>query len=116
MWSFIGTLLVAAVFTTSSAAAQSVERFYAGRQVTITVGFAPGGAYDTYARAVARHLSRHLPGAPSIVVKNMQGAGSLIAANYLANVAPRDGSELGVIAGGAGLEAVYGKKNAQVDS
>jgi tripartite-type tricarboxylate transporter receptor subunit TctC len=108
--------LVAAVFTTSSAAAQSVERFYAGRQVTITVGFAPGGAYDPYARAVARHLSRHLPGAPSIVVKNMQGAGSLIAANYLANVAPRDGSELGVIAGGAGLEPVYGKKNAQFDS
>jgi tripartite-type tricarboxylate transporter receptor subunit TctC len=96
-------------------AAQSLEQFYKDRTVTITVGFAPGGAYDPYARAVARHLPRHLPGAPNIVIKNMQGAGSLIAANHLYNVAPRDGSELGVIAGGAALEPVYGRKNAQFD-
>src|SRR5262249_4018816 len=93
--------------------AQTVEEFYAGRQISIVVGFNPGGAYDPYARAVARHLPRHLPGAPTIVIKNMQGAGSVIAANYLYNVAPRDGSELGVVAGGAALEPVYGKKTAQ---
>jgi tripartite-type tricarboxylate transporter receptor subunit TctC len=98
------------------AAAQTVEQFYAGRQVTITVGFNPGGAYDPYARAVARHLPRFLPGAPTIIVKNMQGAGSVIAANHLYNVAARDGSELGVIAGGAALEPVYGKKTAQFDA
>jgi len=95
--------------------AQTVEQFYKDRQVSIVVGFAPGGAYDPYARAVARHLPRHLPGAPAIVIKNMQGAGSLIAANHLYNVAPRDGSELGVIAGSAALDPLYGKKNAQFD-
>jgi len=106
---------VATIVLTPPAAAQTVEQFYAGRQVNIVVGFNPGGAYDPYARAVARHLPRHLPGSPTIVIKNMQGAGSVIAANHLYNVAPRDGSELGVIAGGAALEPVYGRKNAQFD-
>ena len=107
--------LIGAIALAAPAAAQTVEEFYAGRQINIVVGFNPGGAYDPYARAVARHLPRHLPGAPTIVIKNMQGAGSVIAANHLYNVAPRDGSELGVIAGGAALEPVYGKKTAQFD-
>jgi tripartite-type tricarboxylate transporter receptor subunit TctC len=106
---------VVALFLATPVAAQTVEQFYAGRQVSIVVGFNPGGAYDPYARAVARHLPKHLPGAPNIVIKNMQGAGSVIAANHLYNVAPRDGSELGVIAGGAALEPAYGKKVAQFD-
>ncbi len=92
----------------TSARAQSVEQFYRGRQVTILVGFNPGGAYDPYARAVARHLPKHLPGAPNIVVKNMQGAGSVLAANHLYNVSPKDGSELGVIAGSAAIQPVLG--------
>jgi tripartite-type tricarboxylate transporter receptor subunit TctC len=107
--------LIGAAALATPAAAQTVEEFYAGRQINIVVGFNPGGAYDPYARAVARHLPRHLPGAPTIVIKNMQGAGSVIAANHLYNVAPRDGSELAVIAGGAALEPVYGKKTAQFD-
>jgi len=107
--------LIGATLLATPAAAQTVEEFYAGRQINIVVGFNPGGAYDPYARTVARHLPRHLPGAPSIVIKNMQGAGSVIAANHLYNVAPRDGSELGVIAGGAALEPAYGKKTAQFD-
>ena len=109
------SLALAALLAVSPATAQTVEQFYAGRQVSIVVGFAPGGAYDPYARLVAQHLPRHLPGAPTIVVKNMQGAGSVIAANHLYNVSPRDGSELGVIAGSAALEPVYGKKRAQFD-
>jgi len=107
--------LIGAALLATPVGAQTVEEFYAGRQVSIVVGFNPGGAYDPYARTVARHLPRHLPGAPTVVIKNMQGAGSVIAANYLYNVAPRDGSELGVIAGGAALEPVYGKKTAQFD-
>ena len=107
--------LIGATLLTTPAGAQTVAEFYAGRQVNIIVGFNPGGAYDPYARTLARHLPRHLPGAPSIVIKNMQGAGSVIAANHLYNVAPRDGSELGVISGGAALEPVYGKKTAQFD-
>jgi tripartite-type tricarboxylate transporter receptor subunit TctC len=79
------------------------------------VGFNPGGAYDPYARAVARHLPKHLPGSPTIVIKNMQGAGSAIAANHLYNRSPRDGSELGVIAGSIAIQPVFGTKNAQFD-
>src|SRR4051812_16933963 len=83
---------------TNSGAAQSVEEFYRGRQITLDVGFNPGGAYDVYARIIARHLPKHIPGTPSIVVKNMPGAGSLIAANHIYIVAPKDGSELAMIA------------------
>ena len=95
--------------------AQTVEEFYKGRTVTIVVGFAPGGAYDPYARLVAKHLSKHVPGSPNIVIKNLQGAGSVIAANLLYNISPRDGSELGVIAGSAAIEPVFGRKSVQFD-
>jgi tripartite-type tricarboxylate transporter receptor subunit TctC len=99
----------------SAAQAQSVEQFYKGRVVNLVVGFNPGGAYDPYARVVARHLPKHLPGAPDIVVKNMQGAGSVRAANYLYNVAPKDGSELGLIAGSAALEPMFGARPTQFE-
>jgi tripartite-type tricarboxylate transporter receptor subunit TctC len=92
------------------AQAQSVLKFYSGRQVTLIVGFNPGGAYDPYARTVARHLTKYLPGSPEITVKNMQGAGSVHAANYLYNVAPKDGSELGLIAGSAAIEPMFGAR------
>jgi tripartite-type tricarboxylate transporter receptor subunit TctC len=107
------SLIVALAAT--SAQAQTVEQFYKGRSVSLIVGFNPGGAYDPYARAVARHLPRHLPGSPDIVVKNMQGAGSVRAANYLYNVAPKDGSELGLIAGSAALEPMFGARPTQFD-
>src|SRR5258706_266731 len=94
-------------------AAQTVEQFYKGRTVSIVVGFATGGAYDPYARLLARHLPNHLPGAPTIVIKNMQGAGSVLAANHVYNVSPKDGSELGVIAGSAAIEPVFGNKSTQ---
>jgi len=99
----------------SAAHAQSVEQFYKGRQVNLIVGFNPGGAYDPYARTVARHLPRHLPGSPDIVVKNMQGAGSVRAANYLYKVAPKDGSEIGLIAGSAAIEPLFGVRPTQFE-
>jgi tripartite-type tricarboxylate transporter receptor subunit TctC len=92
-----------------------VEQFYKGRSINLIVGFNPGGAYDPYARAVARHLPNHLPGAPSIVVKNMQGAGSVLAANHLYNVSPKDGSELGLIAGSAAIDPMFGARKTQYD-
>ena len=70
--------------------------FYAGKTIRVTVGLAPGGGYDTYARIVARHMGKHVPGNPSFVVDNMEGAGSLIAANYTYNKADRDGTFVGV--------------------
>ncbi len=74
------------------ASADSVEEFYRGRTVTLIVSSGVGGGYDTYSRVLARHIGRHIPGQPRIVVTNMPGAGSLTAANYVYNVAARDGT------------------------
>jgi tripartite-type tricarboxylate transporter receptor subunit TctC len=107
--------VVGVLAAATPARAQTVEQFYAGRTVNLIVGFNPGGAYDPYARSLARHLPKHLPGAPAIVVKNMQGAGSVLAANHLYNVSPKDGSELGLIAGSAALEPMFGARPTQFD-
>jgi tripartite-type tricarboxylate transporter receptor subunit TctC len=86
------TLLIAA-----PAWAQSIADFYQGKQVTLIVGAASGGGYDAQARLLARHIGKHIPGNPSIVVQNMPGAGSLQATNYLYNIAPKDGTTFGLI-------------------
>src|SRR3954463_6532058 len=79
--------------------AQSADAdFFKGKTVRMLIGFGPGGGYDLYARLVAQHMSRHLPGNPAIVPQNMPGAGSLLVANYLVDVAPRDGTVLGAFA------------------
>src|SRR5262249_12753393 len=72
----------------------AIEAFYRGRTVTMTVGSAVGGGYDTYARLLARHLGRHIPGDPQVIVQNMAGAGSNKAVSYVALQAPRDGSAI----------------------
>ena len=82
----------------SSAMAQSVEQFYAGKTVELIVGYPPGGSNDVYGRAVARHIGRHIPGHPQVVFRNMPGAGSILAANHIYNVAPKDGTVLGLLA------------------
>jgi tripartite-type tricarboxylate transporter receptor subunit TctC len=87
----------AALSTAIPAAAQSVAEFYAGKQISLTVGSTPGGGYDTQARLVARHLGKHIPGNPTIVVQNMPAAGSLAAANHMYNIAPKDGSAIALI-------------------
>src|SRR5262249_15299498 len=79
------------------AQAQSPESFFAHKTITIAIGYTAGGSYDLYGRLVARHLGRHLPGQPAVVAQNMPGAGSLKAANYIYEVAPRDGTTLGVV-------------------
>lgn len=97
------------------AAAQSVEQFYKGRSVLLLVGVAPGGINDISARLVAHYLGRFLPGNPSIAVQNMPGAGGLLTANHLYNIAERDGSVI------AGLEraipqlAIAGDPNVKFD-
>jgi tripartite-type tricarboxylate transporter receptor subunit TctC len=102
----LGACLCAAVclFATSPAQAQSVEQFYAGRQVKFFIGSPGGGGYDFYSRIVGRHLSRHVPGNPLFVMQNMPGAGGVIVANYLYNIAARDGSEIGMVARGAATQ------------
>jgi tripartite-type tricarboxylate transporter receptor subunit TctC len=91
------------------AAAQDVASFYKGKQVTIVVGSSPGGGYDTYARLVARHMGKHVPGGPAFIVQNMPGAGGNVSANYLYNVAPKDGTIIGAYQSGVILEPLLGK-------
>ena len=94
---FAGFLsFIAAAAAAGAASAQDAE-FYKGKRINLVVGFNPGGGYDTYARAVARHWTNHIPGQPSFVIQNMPGAGSLIAANHLFNVAAGDGTVLGAV-------------------
>lgn len=79
--------------------APAQEISFAGKPIRLIVGGAPGGGYDLYGRLVAQHLARHLPGQPTIIVQNMEGAGALLVANYLTNVAPKDGTVLGGVNG-----------------
>jgi tripartite-type tricarboxylate transporter receptor subunit TctC len=87
--------------------AQSPEEFYAKKPLRILVGTDVGGSYDLMGRLTARHISRHIPGHPSVIVENMPGGGSMIATNYLYNVAPQDGSVLGAVVSGVILNALF---------
>ena len=79
------------------ALAQPAEQFFEGRTIAFTVAFNPGGTYDTYARLATKHLPKHIPGQPAIVVRNMQGANSVRGATHLATQAARDGTAIGMI-------------------
>src|SRR6478735_8050224 len=97
--------LTTACLAASAASAQdAIETFYRGKTVTITVGSAVGGGYDSYARLVSRHLGRYIPGNPTIVVQNIPGAGSNKAASFVALQAPKDGTAIGAIQSGAILQ------------
>jgi tripartite-type tricarboxylate transporter receptor subunit TctC len=88
-------LLAALAFVALSALpvrAQSVEEFYKGKTINLAIGFSVGGGYDLYARHLARHMGKHIPGNPAIVPQNMAGAGSLRAANFIYTAAPKDGT------------------------
>src|SRR5262249_21063401 len=104
MFAIIATLGV----TLPGACAAGVADFYRGRQVSLIVGFGPGGGYDAYARLVARHIGKYIPGNPNVVVQNMPGAGSLRAANYIYSVAPKDGTAFGLFARDMVLIALLG--------
>jgi tripartite-type tricarboxylate transporter receptor subunit TctC len=107
-------VVLAALLWAAPADAQS--KFFEGKTVRIVVGFSAGGGYDTYARAIGRHLGRHIPGKPTVIVENMPGAGSLIAANYLAKVAKPDGLTIGNFAGGLVLAQVLGQPGIEFDA
>ena len=95
----VRTMLIAGAVATlcNAAAADSVADFYRGKTISLVVSTPPGGGYDLYGRLLARHLGRHLPGNPGIIVQNMTGAGGLRATINLYNVAARDGTVLGVV-------------------
>jgi tripartite-type tricarboxylate transporter receptor subunit TctC len=106
---------VALIAAMISCGAAGAAEFYQGKQVTIVVGFSSAGTYDATARLFARHLGKHLPGKPNVIVRNMPGAGSLVATNSLYASAPKDGTTLGVIGGGVVLEPLLGNPQASYD-
>jgi tripartite-type tricarboxylate transporter receptor subunit TctC len=104
-WPGLAGLLLAMSVTATTAEATD---FYAGKQINMIVGSAVSGGYDTYARLVARHWPKHIPGNPSIIVQNMPAAGSVAAMNALANTAPRDGTTIGGVQNHVGIEPIMG--------
>jgi tripartite-type tricarboxylate transporter receptor subunit TctC len=108
-----GTVLLAAAVASLSApaAAQpSVEQFYKGKSIELIIGYPPAGSNDTYARALARHMGKHIPGRPNVIPKNMPGAGSFLAVNNVYTVAPKDGTVLAIGAPTTALDEVLGTK------
>lgn len=95
---------------------QETLPFYSNKKITLIVGWGPGALYDTTARLIGRYMGRHLNGSPSIVVQNMPGAGSRTATNHIYNIAPRDGTVLGVIGRGMAIEPLMGVAAARFDA
>src|SRR5581483_3408416 len=89
----IGAAALAVGFGAANAArADDIADFYKGKPMTMVIGIPPGGGYDIYARLVARHLTRHIPGQPTFIAQNMPGGGELTAANYVVNTATQNGT------------------------
>ncbi|HEY7300828.1 MAG TPA: tripartite tricarboxylate transporter substrate-binding protein [Xanthobacteraceae bacterium] len=97
------------------ACADSVENFYRGQTISMVVSSSPGGGYDTLSRAVARFLGEHIPGKPAVVVRNMPGAGGIVATRYIADVAPRDGLTIAGVQNNTPFEPLFGTKEADYD-
>jgi tripartite-type tricarboxylate transporter receptor subunit TctC len=95
--------------------AQSASEFYKGKTVTLLISSATGGGYDTLARTIANHLGKHIPGSPAVIVKNMAGAGGIVATNHLYNVAPKDGTTVGGVQNNTPFEPLFGTKAASYD-
>src|SRR5712671_5507518 len=107
--SVFAILAMAGCVLATPARGDAVSDFYTGKTVNIVIGYAPGGGYDLYARTLGRHIGRHIPGRPNIVVQNMPGAGSIKAANFLYTIAPKDGTTFGGFSRGAFLDPLLGR-------
>jgi len=114
--SLIGAVLATSLTGAAQAQSNSVADFYKGKTINIIVGYSAGGGYDIYARMLAPYLTKHLPGNPTVVVQNMDGAGSLKATNYLYNVAPKDGTAIGTFGRGLAMEPLIGGAGTQFDA
>jgi tripartite-type tricarboxylate transporter receptor subunit TctC len=94
----------------------TTHEFYKGKTIRIIVGFSAGGGFDTYTRVTARHLGKHIPGNPTIIVENMTGAGSLVAANYIYNIAKPDGLTIGNFIGPLLVQQLLGNPAVKFDA
>ena len=109
-------ILASIAFIASPAQAQNVSEFYKGKTIQIMVGFGAGGGYDLYARALARHLGKHMPGQPAVVVQNMEGAGSVRAANYVYSGSPKDGTVIAAVNQNAPMYQLLGGTAARFEA
>lgn len=107
---------LAVVIALGIANASAQDNFYRGKTVRIIVGASAGGGYDTYSRTIARHMGKHIPGNPTLVVDNMPGAGFLISANYMYKIAKPDGLTIGHFIGGLFLQQLLGKPGIEFDA
>jgi tripartite-type tricarboxylate transporter receptor subunit TctC len=110
-WTLLAALTVAATPASgqdSSSGQDSVAQFYKGKEISLIIGSSAGGGYDTYARTIARHIGRYIPGHPTVVPQNMPGAGSNKAGGYVYSLAPKDGTAIGAIFPGILLQPLIG--------
>ena len=112
--SIAAVILSAAVFESDAISAQA--NFYTGKSIRMIVGFSAGGGYDAYTRTISRHMGKHIPGNPAILVENMAGAGSMISANYTFKAAKPDGLTIGHFIGGLFLQQLLGKAGIEFDA
>jgi tripartite-type tricarboxylate transporter receptor subunit TctC len=114
----LAALLLASLggFAMAPARADGIADFYKGKTVSLVVGSSTGGGYDTMTRAVGRFIGRHIPGNPTVVVRNMPGAGGITAMNYIFNAAERDGTVLALVQNNTPLEPLFGTKQARYDA
>ncbi|HUF41444.1 MAG TPA: tripartite tricarboxylate transporter substrate-binding protein, partial [Verrucomicrobiae bacterium] len=107
-------VIVLVLLTAASVHAQATD-FYKGKQITVVVGFTTGGFYDRWARLLARHMPKYIPGNPTFIVQNMPGAGSVIATNFVYGVAKPDGLTIGFPSSAIYLDQIVGRPEAKFD-
>ena len=113
---FFALTALASWFLSSTTIAIAQSDFYQGKAIRIIVGFSPGGGYDALARMLSRHMPKYIPGQPTILVENMTGAGSLLAANHIYKVAKPDGLTMGHFSGGFAFNQVMGQPGIELDT
>jgi len=111
----LATALAASIAAVPSHASDGVAAFYKGKSISAVIGYPPGGGYDVYMRTLARHIGRHIPGSPTVVPRNMPGAGSLVAANHLYNNAAKDGTVIGIFASSTLFSIKLGETRGQFE-
>src|ERR687898_642505 len=117
MFKFLGKGVSALIFSLLvGIPAHAAAPYYEGKTIKLIVGFSAGGGFDTYSRLIGRHISKHIPGSPSIVVENMTGAASLVAANHVYKVAKPDGLTIGNFHGFQILNQVLGAPGIEFDA
>src|SRR5438093_13576303 len=112
----LSALILSAVLVSATDNGFAQTNFYEGKTIRLIVGFTAGGGYDAYTRTIGRHMGKHIPGNPVMIVENMPGAGSMISANYTFKAAKPDGLTIGHFIGGLFLQQLLGKPGIEFDS